>query len=342
MKIFDSKNNHLSEILIALHHGANMVGPDKFREYALNLVESLIPFDVGIWCKRNLNGNEPEAGEIYLHGRHAEKLRVLNTDRQLDTWLTSDQFAQPWITVNFDHAQPICGITDEIRKHFDIFGLTHCLCTTGYDPLSQSPHNIILGRIDNDRPYSEDERLLKQFLMPHLEVACDHNFRLLPQTSSGNPIGIERRQSNALTNELGVLFAAEPRFIHLLQMEFHGWDDSRLPEQLIKAFIEENNDRYVGSSIALSACKLTANQRSSMWLLWARPKQAIDDFSARTMKLAAYFAEGHNHKEIGQMMNISPATVRNHISIIYRKLQISNKSQLAQLLSKTRPPRMRR
>ena len=34
------------------------------------------------------------------------------------------------------------------------------------------------------------------------------------------------------------------------------------------------------------------------------------------------------------MMNISPATVRNHISIIYKKLQVSNKSQLAQLLSR--------
>jgi len=79
-----------------------------------------------------------------------------------------------------------------------------------------------------------------------------------------------------------------------------------------------------------------------MWLLWARPKQPIDDFSARTMKLATYFAEGHNHKEIGQMMNIFPATVRNHISIIYKKLQVSNKSQLANLPSRIRPPRMRR
>lgn len=336
MKICDRNNKNLSEMLIALHHGANVVSPDKFREYALDLVQTLIPFDSAVWGKHSRNGSELVASEIYLHGQQAEMLRSLEKIRQLATWLTAVQIAQPWITVNFNYAQPPRELTTELRRHFDFFGLMHCLCTTGYDPLSQSPHHIILSRNDIDRPYSEEERLLKQFLMPHLEASCDQNYRLLPQIPTNIPLETERRQSNALTNQQGVLFANEPRFMNLLQSEFPDWHGPLLPEPLLKTFIEENNDRYVGSTITL-----TASRRSSMWLLWARPKQPIDDFSDRTMKLAAFFAEGHNHKEIGQMMNISPATVRNHISIIYKKLQVSNKSQLAQLLSRIRPPRMR-
>jgi DNA-binding CsgD family transcriptional regulator len=337
MKISDHDNKNLSEILIALHHGANVISPDKFREYALELVQTLIPFDSAVWGKHSRNGEKLVASEIYLHGNQTGLLQGLEKIRQLDTWLTEEQIVQPWITVNFNCSQPSRPINTELRRQFDVLGLMHCLCTTGYDPLTQSPHHIILSRKDLDRPYTEEERLLKQFLMPHLETACDHNYRLLPQTSSNNPLGAERRQSNALTNNQGILFATEPRFISLLQSEFPGWHGPLLPEPLLKTFIEENNDRYVGSTITL-----TASRRSSMWLLWARPKQPIDEFSTRTMKLAAYFAEGHNHKEIGQMMNISPATVRNHISIIYKKLQVSNKSQLAQLLSRARPPRMRR
>jgi DNA-binding CsgD family transcriptional regulator len=336
MKIFDHKNNHLSEILISLHHGANKVSPDKFREYALDLVETLIPFDFAVWGKHSHNSSELVASEIYLHGQQAEILQGPEAIRQLDTWLTAEQFIQPWITVNFNYSQPPRTLTTELRRYFDAFGLMHCLCTTGYDPVSQSPHHIFLSRNNIDRPYSEAERLLIQFLMPHLESACDHNYRLLPQTSTNNPLEAERRQSNALMNQQGILFASEPRFIDLLQTEFSNWHGPLLPEPLIKTFIEDNNDRYVGSNITL-----TASRSSNIWLLWARPKQPIDDFSVRTMKLAAYFAEGHNHKEIGQMMNISPATVRNHISIIYKKLQVSNKSQLAQLLSRVRPPRMR-
>lgn len=337
MRICDHNNRNLSEILIALHHGANVVSPDKFRGYALDLVQSLIPFDSAVWGKHSRNGDELVASEIYLHGQQEELLQGLEKIRQLDTWLAKDQIVQPWITVNFNFSRPPQALTTELRRHFDVVGLMHCLCTTGYDPLSQSPHHIMLSRKDIERPYSEEERLLKQFLMPHLESACDHNYRLLPQTSNHNPSATERRQSNALTNHQGVLFATEPRFMNLLQSEFPGWHGPLLPERLLKTFLEENNDRYVGSAIML-----TASRRSSMWLLWARPKQPIDDFSARTMKLAVYFAEGHNHKEIGQMMNISPATVRNHISIIYKKLQVSNKSQLAQLLSRIRPPRLGR
>jgi DNA-binding CsgD family transcriptional regulator len=336
MKICDRNNKDLSELLIALRHGAIVMSPDKFREYALDLVQTLIPFDTAIWGRHSHNGSDLVASEIFMHGQKAELFQGMETIRQLDTWLTAEQFVQPWITANFNYSHPPCELSEEIQQHFNTIGFMHCLCTIGYDPVSHSPHHIILSRSDLKRPYSEEERQLKQFLMPHLDAAYDHNYRLLPQTSANNSLDSERRQSNALMNDRGVLFATEPRFMNMLKSEFPNWHGPLLPEPLLKTFIEEGHDRYVGSAITL-----TANRRSSMWLLLARNKQPIDEFSARTMKLAAYFAEGHNHKEIGRMLNISPATVRNHISNIYKKLQISNKSQLAQLLSRIRPPRMR-
>lgn len=336
MNLSDHNNENLSELLIALHHGANVVSPDKFREYALDLVHSAIPFDSAAWGKHSRIGGELVASELYMHGPMADTLQSLESIRQLDACLTKSQTTQPWITVNFNCSEPPRELTSELRQHFAFFGMMHCLCTIGYDPLSQTPHHIMLVRNDPERPYSEKERLLKQFLMPHLEAACDHNYRFLPQTHAHNPPVSERRQSNALMDDQGVLFATEPRFTQLLMAEFPNWHGPLLPEPLLKTFIEKNSDRHVGTTITL-----TASRRNSMWLLWARAKQPIDDFSVRTMKLAAYFADGHNHKEIGQLMNISPATVRNHISIIYKKLQVNNKSQLAQLLSGVRPPRMR-
>jgi len=320
-------------MLIALHHGANVVSPDKFREYALDLVQTLIPFDSAVWGKHICNGNDLAASENFLYGLQTEGLEAV---RQLNTWLAAELSVQPWITVNFDYSQPPRDLTEELLQPFDTGCLKHCLCTTGYDPFSQSPHHVILGRNNPERPFTEEERQLKQYLMPHLETACDQNYRQLPQNSNNNLLEKERRQSNALMNVQGVLLAAEPRFINLLNLEFTDWKSPLLPDPLLKSFLEQNKDRYVGNNITL-----TASRRSSMWLVWARPKQPIDDFSTRTLKLAAYFAEGHNHKEIGQIMDISPATVRNHISIIYKKLQVSNKSQLAKLLSKIRPPRMR-
>lgn len=333
MKTRDLNNKDLSELLIALHHGANVVSPDKFREYALNLVHSVIPFDSAAWGKHGRIESELVASEMYIRGKQEEMLQNLESIRHFEAWLTETQISQPWITVNFNFSQPPGSLSGELLQHINRFGLTYCLSTIGYNPMSQTPHHIVLGR-NNLNPYSEEERLLKQILMPHLEAACDHNHRLLPQTSSNITQETERRQSNALTNKQGILVASEPRFTQLLMAEFPDWHGPLLPEPLLKTFIEDNNDRHVGNYIAL-----TASRRSNMWLLWARPKQPIDDFSSRTMKLAAYFADGLSHKEIGQKMNISPATVRNHISVIYKKLSVNNKSQLAQLLSGIRQPK---
>jgi hypothetical protein len=336
MEIDDCNNKKISELLITLHHGANIVSNDKFRSFALDLVHSAIPFDTAIWGEYIHAGGEPVSTEMYTHCQRAEISPHLECIRQFDTWLNSSKIIHPWITLNFDHSNPPCTLTPELHLNLRSSGLMHCLSTIGCDAFSQAPHHITLVRNDLKRPYSEAERLLKQLLMPHLETACNHNCRLLPQSSLHKPAEAERRHSNALSNNQGVLFATEPRFGQYLKEEFGEWQGPLLPEPLLKTFIEQNNDRHVGSSVTISTC-----WKGSMRLLWARPKQPIDELSTHTITLATHFAEGYNHKEIGQMMNISPATVRNHISIIYKKLHINNKLQLAQLLAAIRQPRMR-
>jgi Bacterial regulatory proteins, luxR family len=336
MEINDRKNKKISELLIALHHGANVVNQNEFRSFALDLVNSVIPFDSASWGKHSLTDNEPAATKTNMHYQPDELSQNLECIRKFEEWLKSSKVVQPWITVNFNHASPPGALTPELHHNFDSSGFKHCLYTIGCDPFTQSPHHITLFRNDIHRPYSENERLLKQLLMPHLEASCDHNQRLLPQSSNHNGHDSERRHSNALADNEGVLFATEPRFNQYLRAEFQDWHGPLLPEPLIKSFIEQNKNRHVGNSVTLSSC-----WRGSMRLLWARPKQPIDELSPHIITLATHFAEGYNHKEIGQMMNISPATVRNHISVIYKKLQINNKYQLAQLLSAIRQPRMR-
>ena len=59
----------------------------------------------------------------------------------------------------------------------------------------------------------------------------------------------------------------------------------------------------------------------------------IAGLSERERTVAAKFAEGMTYREIGQALFIAPATVRSHLSTIYRKLNISNKVGLANLLA---------
>ena len=50
--------------------------------------------------------------------------------------------------------------------------------------------------------------------------------------------------------------------------------------------------------------------------------------SRREFTIAEHYSQGQTYKEIARNLGVSPATVRNHIASIYRKLGINNKAQL--------------
>jgi len=56
--------------------------------------------------------------------------------------------------------------------------------------------------------------------------------------------------------------------------------------------------------------------------------------SKREFTVAEHYAAGRSYKEIARELEISPATIRNHIAAIYRKLEINNKAQLVHQLAR--------
>jgi DNA-binding CsgD family transcriptional regulator/transcriptional regulator with GAF, ATPase, and Fis domain len=60
----------------------------------------------------------------------------------------------------------------------------------------------------------------------------------------------------------------------------------------------------------------------------------LSSLSSREREIAMLYAKGQTSKEIADELCISPTTVRNHVATIYRKLEISNKTELVNLMSK--------
>lgn len=59
----------------------------------------------------------------------------------------------------------------------------------------------------------------------------------------------------------------------------------------------------------------------------------LSSLSSREREVAMLYAKGQTSKEIADKLCISPTTVRNHVATIYRKLEISNKTELVNLSS---------
>ena len=82
--------------------------------------------------------------------------------------------------------------------------------------------------------------------------------------------------------------------------------------------------------------------RKAMELLKASKPQAITDssensvLSDREMEILKEIVTGKNYKEIGEKLYISPLTVRKHVSHIYDKLHVNNRSQVINLAYKNK------
>lgn len=82
-----------------------------------------------------------------------------------------------------------------------------------------------------------------------------------------------------------------------------------------------NNERYIQPDLipALNA-RLIQNENDS---------DMIKDITRREMQMLGYIALGKTNSEIGHELNISDRTVKNHISNLFKKINVTDRTQAA-------------
>ena len=64
-------------------------------------------------------------------------------------------------------------------------------------------------------------------------------------------------------------------------------------------------------------------------LVQLRARQPLDELPPRLREVALLAAQGLSHKAIAAELKISPATARNQLAALYRRLGVSSKTALA-------------
>lgn len=59
-----------------------------------------------------------------------------------------------------------------------------------------------------------------------------------------------------------------------------------------------------------------------------QPPEFVNLLSEREISVAQYYSLGQSYKQIAQKLKVSPATIRNQIASVYRKLEVKNKAEL--------------
>lgn len=312
--------SRLGRLVMLLHRLAATATANDFQRLAFEALQAELPFDSAIWGT-GVMAPEPMLRSVYVHRQPPEMMQALRKIAQRDAVLI-ETLRRPGHTLRatadgFEGGPPF---SPEVSEHSRRYGLEQVLATSYIDPLLGLIESFSLHRADRQARFTEPERLLVQHALPHL-VEAWRGIRLrlvrhetLPTAPSGRALGI--------CDSKGLLHTAGPDFAALMRQEWTGWCGPTIPQQ----WLTGGQKPFVGHHIAASLRPI-----NDLWLIQLRHRTPLDNLSAREIDVARRFGLGLNYQEIAAELHIAPATVRNHLSNIYSKLDISNKIELAKL-----------
>jgi DNA-binding CsgD family transcriptional regulator len=200
------------------------------------------------------------------------------------------------------------------------YGVEQVLSTAIFNPTSALMNFISFWRSSKDQPFTEHERQLKQFLMPHLILTYSNNTFMHMRRAGAPPQ--ELPFVAAICDRKGILSQVEDEFITQLSMEWPGWTGPELPAELRTALFRRTKASYKGTALVINATPI-----NDLIFLQARRPNKSDDLTRSERQIANLLIKGQTHKQISEGLSVAPSTVRNHMHAIYKKLGARNKAQ---------------
>lgn len=307
-------------VLLSAVHGQP---PETFQDRVLEQLKPLISFDKALW----LSGYAKEVliTQVHLHNLPESLMTSWESMKGQDKVLKGILEGFPGKTVDMRefYTREERASADIYRKHSRKFGIEHVITTALPDYHTGLIEAISLYRSNPDNPFSKEDRELKEFLFPLMKDAFCYN-------QLNHMLGLSRQRRGAalaVCDPKAWLRHAEPDFYPLLKAVWPDWTGPVLP-QPFSELISSSSDRL----LRYPHVSFRHEKVGNLCLLIAHRRDITRRLTQREDQVAVMFASGKRYKDIAAHLNISPATVRNHIDSIYKKLNISNKVQLAQTL----------
>jgi DNA-binding CsgD family transcriptional regulator len=163
---------------------------------------------------------------------------------------------------------------------------------------------------------------LANLVLPHLIQARQINDRL-------HSARLHMQATvTVLSSREGRVYYAADEAIALMQEEWPQWNPPFLPPPLMEAFRSRSGMDYAGQRVYMRV-KL---EHEVLTVSLTRRTGSSNGLTAAERRCAVLAAQGLQYKEIANRLLVSPSTVRNQLSSVYRKLNVRNKTSLAHVL----------
>ena len=298
------------QVILELYRASREVPFRCFQEHALAIAKRVIAFDSAWWGTASISPNlihrlhlhNCDGGFPYLEQNFVRQAMLQNpgTTINLSDLITHDAFVR----------------TELYRLVGEPHKIECLLATLLIEPASSLIEFITLWRHDSLRPFNENERMMKEVLMPHLAEA-HRNARLQHVLKDK----LVHHVAWAVVDQHAYLLEISTAFVSKIKDEWPSWKCSRLPEPLLRCIPQIRSFR--GRKLIVD---ITPHEE--FYILEARSLSAFDRLAPRERNVAERYSQGQTYGEIAADLGLSPITVRNQIARCFKKLGVNNKSEL--------------
>ena len=303
----------VQELISRLYRSTQHIDIGHYREWALCELQSYVPFDSAIWSTGHLSTRT-----FHTH-------TTLGLPRNFPDILIDNIELNPITKRLFNNAGDAVDMADVIsdeefysseifKRVFEpnnisrILSSIHICKRTGIYTL------LSLYRLDKSRKFNQQEKQRHQSVLFHLVEAASHACLLsLKQDNEPNTF-------HAICDLKGIYHEAEAEFIDLVKQ-------CQELENLTVYPFDLKQVKLIKDSAIIKSEPL-----GDLFRISIRERSPIDKLTLREQQVVDGVTQGLSFKQIAKKLALSPSTVSNHLYRIYQKLNINNRSQLADMI----------
>jgi DNA-binding CsgD family transcriptional regulator len=330
----------LDTLLLDIYDSAHQCDAYDFSESSLRTLKNALHFDSATMVDYAVSARHEVAIQtIHLHHVPIEKLhdRAAFAGAEIltpqGTLVSRDVVLQAAfanrgrsITADVDHAFHNDPLRDYCRKYENAHSLVLA------SPTRDATLSLAaFWRADRQRAYDKADVVVASRVLPHLLLAKRINQRLalkIPPHTGHTGRTTHSTRATVLATFDGRLYFVDAAAISLLQREWKQWLPPLLPQTLTDYLRRCGRQQYVGKTIAIAS-----TVQGNLLCIEIMALQSAATLTPAERRVAHLAASGLQYKEIAKSLNVAPATVRNQLHAVYRKLGVTNKTSLAAALA---------
>lgn len=316
----------VNSTILDFYNQAECSSPGFFASHALSLARKHVAFDSAAHVTFSILHDGSAAvtglGAINLHPDKARLRRELvgqeGYDKQRGFYSSDSAFVEVFNNPGKTFFYDVNDLSDKRMLEYAVrTEVQYSLTQTSHALSQRQVISVNYWRAQKKAKYTAADQHTASLITPHLMRAISINRKLTESVLIGN-----LKTNGLIVSEYnGHMHHIDDLSLMVLRREFPHWLSHQLPSQVVEAL--QGTGCFNGKHAQLSA-----RHQGSVMLITVKARQVGQTLTPAELRAVELTVQFGNHKKVAQILDISPATVRNHLNAAYKKLGIHDRTEL--------------